>query len=56
MPTGRVAVLEEEGVASANPTSGEDSESEVEVVDGLNVHLAQDDELLSEERVEMLHV
>ena len=38
---GRVAALEEEGVASADPISGEDSESEVEVVDGLNVHLAQ---------------
>ena len=34
---GRVAALEEEGVASADPTSGEDSESEVEAVDGLNV-------------------
>ena len=39
-PAGRVA-LEEEGVALANPTSGEDSESEVEAVDGLNVCLAQ---------------
>ena len=29
------------GVASANPVSGEDSESEVGAVDGLNVHLAQ---------------
>ena len=38
---GRVAALEEEGVASADPTSGEDSESEVEAVDGLNVRLAQ---------------
>ena len=37
----RVAALEEEGVVSADPTSGEDSESEVEAVDGLNVHLAQ---------------
>ena len=33
--------LEEEGAALADPTSGEDSESEVEAVDGLNVHLAQ---------------
>ena len=41
VPTGRVATLEEEGVVSADPTSGEDSESEVEAVDGLNVHLAQ---------------
>ena len=40
-PAGRVAALEEEGVASANPVSGEDSESEVEAVDGLNMHLAQ---------------
>ena len=40
-PTRRVAALEEEGVASADPSSGEDSESEVEAVDGLNVCLAQ---------------
>ena len=33
--------LEKEGVASADPTSREDSESEVEAVDGINVHLAQ---------------
>ena len=39
--TGRVATLEEEGVASADPASGEDSELEVEAVDGLNVCLAQ---------------
>ena len=32
--TGRVVALEEEGVASADPTSGE-------AVDGLNMHLAQ---------------
>ena len=38
---GRVAALEEEGVASTHPVSGEDSESEVEAVDGLNVCLAQ---------------
>ena len=38
---GRVAALEEEGGALAVPTSGEDSESEVEAVDGLNVCLAQ---------------
>ena len=38
---GRVAALEEEGVASADPTSREDSESEVEAVDGLNMRLAQ---------------
>ena len=41
MPTGRVAALEEEGVMLADPASGEDSESEVEAVDGLNMHLAQ---------------
>ena len=40
-PAGRVATLEEEGVVPADPASGEDSESEVEAVDGLNVHLAQ---------------
>ena len=39
--TGRVAALEEEGAAPANPTSGEDIESEVEAVDGINMHLAQ---------------
>ena len=38
---GRVAALEEEGVVSADPGSGEDSESEVEAVDSLSVHLAQ---------------
>ena len=38
---GRVAALEEEGLASTDPVSGENSESEVEVVDGLNMHLAQ---------------
>ena len=37
--TGRVAALEEEGVVLADPTSGEDSE--VEAVDGLNMHLAK---------------
>ena len=41
MPTGRVAALEEEGAALADLTSGEDSESEVEAVDGLNMCLAQ---------------
>ena len=41
VPAGRVAALEEEGLASTHPVSGEDSESKVEVVDGLNVHLAQ---------------
>ena len=38
---GRVAALEEEGLALTDPVSGEDSESEVEAVDGLNMHLAQ---------------
>ena len=37
---GRVAALEE-GLALTDPISGEDSESEVEAVDGLNVCLAQ---------------
>ena len=41
VPAGRVAALEEEGLASSEPVSREDSESEVEAVDGLNVHLAQ---------------
>ena len=36
-----VAALEEEGMASANPASGEESESKVEAEDGINVHLAQ---------------
>ena len=39
--TGRVAALEEEGLASTDPVSGEDPKSKVEVVDGLNVCLAQ---------------
>ena len=38
---GQVAALEEEGLASTDPVSGEDSESEVDAVDGLNVRLAQ---------------
>ena len=40
-PAGRVAALEEEGVVSTDPVSGEDSKPEVEVVYGLNVCLAQ---------------
>ena len=40
-PKWRVVALEEEGAASADPTSEEDSESEVEAVDGLNMCLAQ---------------
>ena len=38
---GWVAALEEEGLALTDPVTGEDSESEVEAVRGLNVHLAQ---------------
>ena len=41
MPVGRVAALEEEGLALTDPVTGKDSESEVEAVGGLNVHLAQ---------------
>ena len=41
MLAGRVAGLEEEGLVSTDPVSGEDSESKVEAVDALNVHLAQ---------------
>ena len=39
--TGRVVALEEEGTALAYPTSREESESEVEAVDGINMCLAQ---------------
>ena len=38
---GRVAALEEEGLVVTDPVSGEDSKSEVEAVDGLNMCLAQ---------------
>ena len=41
MPVGWVAALEEEGLALSDHVTGEDSESEVEVVGGLNVCLAQ---------------
>ena len=41
MLAGRVAALEKEGLTSTDSVSGEDSETEVNVVDGLNVHLAQ---------------
>ena len=37
---GQVAALEEEGLALSDPVTGEDSESEVEAVGGLNVCLA----------------
>ena len=40
-PAGQVAALEEEGLALSDPVTGEDSESEVEEVGGLNVCLAQ---------------
>ena len=40
-PAGQVAALDEEGLASTDPVTGEDSESEVEVVGGLNVRLVQ---------------
>ena len=40
-PAGRVATLEEEGLALTDPVTGEDSESKVEAVGGLNVCLAQ---------------
>ena len=36
-----MAVLEEEGLALTDPVTGEDSESEIEAVGGLNVYLAQ---------------
>ena len=41
VPVGRVANLEEEVLALTDPVTGEDSESKVEAVGGLNVHLAQ---------------
>ena len=41
MPAGQVAALKEEGLALTDPVTGEDSESEVEAVGGLNVRLAQ---------------
>ena len=41
MLAGQVATLEEEGLALSDHVTGEDSESEVEVVGGLNVCLAQ---------------
>ena len=41
MPAGQVAALEEEGLALSDPVTGEDSKSEVEVVGGLNVYLAE---------------
>ena len=41
VPTGQVAALEEEGSAPSEQVTGEDSESEVEAVGGINVCLAQ---------------
>ena len=41
MLTGQVAALEEEGSALSDQVTGEDFESKVEAVGGLNVHLAQ---------------
>ena len=41
MPAGRVATLEEEGSALSDQVTGEDCESKVEAVGGLNVCLAQ---------------
>ena len=38
---GRVAALEKEGPMSTDSVSGEDSKTEVNAVNGLNVHLAQ---------------
>ena len=50
-PTGRVAVLKEEGSALSDHVTGEDSESQVEAVGGLNVHL-----VLPARRVTMFRV
>ena len=41
VPTGQVAALEEEGSKLSHQVTGEDSESEVEVVGGISVCLAQ---------------
>ena len=41
MPVGWMAALEEEGLALSDPVTGEDSESKVEAVGGLNACLAQ---------------
>ena len=41
MQMGQVAALEEEGSVLSKQVTGEDSESEVEVVGGINVCLAQ---------------
>ena len=41
MLAGQVAALEEEGLALTDSVTGEDSESKVEAVGGLKMHLAQ---------------
>ena len=41
VPVGRVAALEEEGSALSDQVTGEDSESKVKAVGGLNVCLVQ---------------
>ena len=41
MPMGWVAALEEEGSAPSEQVTGDDSESEVEAVGGINVSLVQ---------------
>ena len=41
MPMGRAAALEEEGLTLSDQVTEEDSESKVEAVGGINVHLAQ---------------
>ena len=51
-----VAALEEEGLALTDPVTGEDFESEVEAVGGLNVHLAQVISHYQRERVAMFRV
>ena len=40
-PTGQVAALQEEGSVPLEQVTGDDSESKVEVVGGINVRLAQ---------------
>ena len=41
MLTGRVVALEQEGMALADPASGQESELEVKAMDGINMCLAQ---------------
>ena len=56
VPTGQVTTLEEGGLALTDPVTKEDSESEVEVVGGLNVHLTQARQPLPEGGVTVFHV